>query len=185
MKIREISSAFGLLVVGVLIALSGCKPDYPDCETDKDCKAKEFCVNRKCQQCRDTRDCPDGTACQAGKCSPISGFCRDKSQCPAGQECIANRCKPCTADGEGPTGLRCNRGQCMRPPCINDEQCPQDQECQNGFCVPARTPRGLREDRSPSPRTRRPPLQQRHHSLLTLRTRYPTGGATIHGSRSR
>ena len=34
--------------------------------------------------------------------------------------------------------MRCNRGQCMRPQCINDEQCPQDQECQNGFCVPAR-----------------------------------------------
>jgi peptidoglycan-associated lipoprotein len=98
-------------------------------------------VARKCQQCRDTRDCPDGQACNAGKCGAISGFCRDKSQCPAGQECIANRCRPCTADGECPTGMRCNRGQCMRPQCINDEQCPQDQECQNGFCAPARGPR--------------------------------------------
>ena len=131
---------FGLVVSGIW--LTGCKPDYPSCETDSDCKPKEFCVARKCQQCRDTRDCPDGTACQAGKCSPISGFCRDKSQCPAGQECIANRCRPCTADGECPTGMRCNRGQCMRPQCINDEQCPQDQECQNGFCVPARAGRG-------------------------------------------
>ena len=42
------------------IWLTGCKPDYPSCETDSDCKPKEFCVARKCQQCRDTRDCPDG-----------------------------------------------------------------------------------------------------------------------------
>ena len=36
------------------VAVAGCKPDYPSCETDKDCHEKEFCVARKCQQCRES-----------------------------------------------------------------------------------------------------------------------------------
>jgi outer membrane protein OmpA-like peptidoglycan-associated protein len=126
--------------VGLVTGLASCK-DYPNCDTDSDCKPKEFCVGKKCKQCRDNRDCPDGNACTDGKCSPIEGFCRDKSQCPAGQECIANRCRPCTADGECPSGMRCNQGQCMRPQCVSDDQCAQDQECQNGFCRPATRPK--------------------------------------------
>jgi peptidoglycan-associated lipoprotein len=138
MYTRSYSSVFGVLVVGVVIGaavgssvgLSGCKPDYPSCESDGDCKPREFCVNRKCQ--------PRGSCCAAGRCAPISGFCSDKSQCPPGQECIANRCRPCAADGECPTGMKCVQGACRKPNCTTDEQCAQDQECQNGFCVSAR-----------------------------------------------
>jgi hypothetical protein len=46
----------GLLIV----AAAGCKPEYPACDTDKDCKDKEFCVGRKCQQCRNAGDCGEG-----------------------------------------------------------------------------------------------------------------------------
>jgi hypothetical protein len=61
-------SALALAVVAVAVAFSvaGCDPDYPSCETDKNCHAKEFCVNAKCQQCRDSNDCPAGNACLLG-----------------------------------------------------------------------------------------------------------------------
>jgi peptidoglycan-associated lipoprotein len=127
-----------LLVLGAMIVYAGCKPDYPACDADSDCKPKEFCVSKKCQQCRGPADCPEGTQCNAGKCGAIPGFCREKAQCPGGEECIANRCRACTGDGECPTGMRCISGACKRPTCSNDDQCAQDQECQNGFCVPAR-----------------------------------------------
>jgi peptidoglycan-associated lipoprotein len=142
MYTRSHSSVFGVLVVGTILGAvfgyAGCKPDYPACESDGDCKPREFCVNRKCQQCRDNRDCPPGSSCGAGRCSPIAGYCSDKSQCPPGQECLGNRCRPCAADTECPTGMKCVQGACRKPQCSTDEQCAQDQECRNGFCVSAR-----------------------------------------------
>jgi peptidoglycan-associated lipoprotein len=125
----------GFLVAGVLLAVAGCGPNYPACDTDKDCKPKEFCVARKCQQCRDTRDCPAGSQCSNGKCGAISGYCSDKSQCPAGTECIANRCRACESDGECGPGLKCLQGQCKKAQCVTDNDCPQDKDCQNGVCV--------------------------------------------------
>jgi peptidoglycan-associated lipoprotein len=140
MNIRSLGALLFFAFAGSLTVLAGggCKPDYPACDTDTDCRPKEFCVNKKCQQCRGPQDCPEGTSCNAGKCGAIAGFCREKAQCPPDQECIANRCRACTGDGECPTGMRCMGGSCKRPTCSNDDQCAQDQECQNGFCVPAR-----------------------------------------------
>ncbi len=135
----------GFLFAGLLVAAAGCKPDYPACDTDEDCKAKkEFCVNRKCQQCRDSRDCKPGYDCAAGKCTAIAGYCTDKSQCPEGQECIANRCRACESDGECPAGLKCMQGVCKKAECTTDNDCPQDKECQNGVCVgrPPKPPSG-------------------------------------------
>lgn len=127
------------LFVGMVAMAAGCKPDYPACDTDQDCKEKkEFCVSKKCQQCRDTNDCRPGTQCEAGKCAAIPGFCTDKSQCTAGQECIANRCRACGSDSECPSGLKCLQGQCLKAQCTKDDDCAQDQECQNFSCVPAR-----------------------------------------------
>ena len=74
-----------LLATAAAVAVAGCKPDYPSCETDKDCHGKEFCVANKCQQCRDSKDCPAGQSCNSGKCDAIPGYCRNKSDCPAGQ----------------------------------------------------------------------------------------------------
>jgi peptidoglycan-associated lipoprotein len=127
---------FGLLFAGVVVlAFSGCGPNYPACDTDKECKPKEFCVARKCQQCRDTGDCTAGNECRNGKCGAISGFCSNRSQCAAGQECIANRCRPCESDGECGVGLKCMQGQCKKAQCSTDNDCPQDKDCQNGQCV--------------------------------------------------
>jgi peptidoglycan-associated lipoprotein len=127
-------------VVGAIMAvmtMSGCKPDYPACETDKDCKAKEFCVERKCQQCRQSTDCAEGFSCEGGKCAAIPGFCRSKAECAAGEECIGNRCRPCQADGECPAGLICVQGTCAKGQCTKDDDCAQDQECRNSRCVSA------------------------------------------------
>src|SRR3954447_1965879 len=124
----------GSLLAFAILAAAGCKPDYPSCDTDKDCKPKEFCVARKCQQCRDTRDCPTGSQCNAGKCGAIPGYCTDRSQC-GGQECIANRCRGCESDGECGVGLKCMQGQCKKAQCTTDNDCPQDKDCQNGTCV--------------------------------------------------
>jgi peptidoglycan-associated lipoprotein len=115
---------------------SGCKADYPTCETDKDCHEKEFCVARKCQQCRNAADCSAGNECQAGKCQPIPGYCRSKSECPAGEECIANHCRGCAADKECPSGQHCVKGTCTsKKPCKTENDCAQNEDCLDGFCV--------------------------------------------------
>ncbi len=66
------------LLATTAVAVAGCTPDYPSCETDKDCHDKEFCVARKCQQCRDSKDCPAGQSCNSGKCDAIPGYCKQQ-----------------------------------------------------------------------------------------------------------
>jgi peptidoglycan-associated lipoprotein len=128
---------FGALL---LVATAGCKPDYPACDTDKDCKDKEFCVGRKCQQCRNAGDCGEGRQCNAGRCDAIPGYCRDISQCPEGAICNANRCQACASDIQCPTGRLCMMGRCSIPQCTKDENCAQDQECVHGLCVGSQKP---------------------------------------------
>jgi Cys-rich repeat protein len=125
----------GCLGALILVAMAGCKPDYPACDTDKDCKGKEFCVARKCQQCRDTRDCAEGQQCAAGRCSAVGGYCKDASQCAEGEICKSNRCQSCNLDSQCPTGKLCMTGRCSVPQCTKDENCAQDQECVHGLCV--------------------------------------------------
>lgn len=125
----------GFLVAALVLASSACKADYPACETDKDCKAKEFCVGRKCQQCRDSNDCGEGRECTNGKCNAVVGFCRDASQCKPGEVCAGNRCRGCQADTECPAGSICNGGRCGRAECMKDDECPQDKDCVRGRCV--------------------------------------------------
>jgi peptidoglycan-associated lipoprotein len=125
------------LVMAGLVG-SGCKPDYPTCETDKDCHEKEFCVDRKCQQCRSSSDCAAGNECKAGKCSPIADYCRSKADCPADKECIANRCRGCQDDKQCPGGQHCVKGTCTsKKPCKSENDCAQNEDCVDGFCTPA------------------------------------------------
>src|SRR5262245_9299798 len=128
--------ALAAIAIAVALASAGCKPDYPSCETDKDCHEKEFCVARKCQQCRDSADCPVGQACKAGKCEAIPGYCRSKADCPAGKECIANRCSACKTDKDCPAGQFCVNGACSaKKACKTDNDCAQNEDCVNGFCT--------------------------------------------------
>ena len=119
------------------MAALGCTPDYPNCETDKDCTAKkEFCVAGKCQQCRSAADCQEGFACNSGRCDKIPGYCQNKSQCPTGQLCIANRCRPCAADKDCPAGSKCWKGTCdTKKHCAKEDDCAQNEDCVAGVCV--------------------------------------------------
>jgi peptidoglycan-associated lipoprotein len=131
-----------LLVVGLA---AGCKPKYPKCEGDKDCKKGEFCVNQTCQQCRADADCGRGKRCASGRCEAIAGWCETSADCPDGQGCKDNRCGPCESDDECGGG-KCRAGRCLKPgQCVVDEDCPEGSECQDGACV-APPPEGSATD---------------------------------------
>jgi peptidoglycan-associated lipoprotein len=133
--------ALAAIAVSIVLLGAGCPAEYPACETDKDCHAKEHCVNNKCQQCRDSNDCPAGQACNAGKCSPIPGYCRSKADCKGTEECIANKCQACKIDKECPGGQHCVNGACTsKRACKSDNDCPQDEDCINGFCSKDKAP---------------------------------------------
>jgi len=128
------------VVLGSILAAAfvlGCKPDYPSCETDKDCTSKsEFCVSGKCQQCRASTDCKEGFTCNSGRCDKIPGYCQNRSQCPAGQECIANKCAPCSSDKDCAPGSKCFKGTCdTKKHCSKDDDCAQNEDCVNGVCT--------------------------------------------------
>jgi len=103
-----------LAAVVCLAFATGCPPKYPNCSGDKDCHAKEYCVNGNCQQCRDDKDCGEGQACNKGRCEQKTTACSDDSACPSGQSCIAGVCKPCASDNECGEGGKCNAGRCQR-----------------------------------------------------------------------
>jgi peptidoglycan-associated lipoprotein len=142
MPIHNVEWKLGFLAATLLLAASSCKPDYPACNTDKDCKAKEFCVARKCQQCRTSNDCGEGRECANGKCVVPVGYCRDASQCQPGEVCAGNRCRPCQVDSECPAGGICEAGRCSRAQCMKDDDCPQDKDCVRGRCLGSTKPQG-------------------------------------------
>ncbi|MBK8481223.1 MAG: OmpA family protein [Proteobacteria bacterium] len=123
----------GLAMVGLL---GGCKPTYPKCDKDANCKEGEFCVNGQCQQCRADNDCGPGQRCNAGRCDAIEGFCERGEDCPDGLGCKGKRCGACDSDAECGAGRRCREGRCLSPgQCVADEDCPEGQECQGGTCA--------------------------------------------------
>ena len=129
---------FSLVAISLGLALTGCKAQYPACDADRDCKDKEFCVDRKCQQCRNNGDCGQGRACTSGRCSAILGYCRDKRECAKGQVCMANQCRACRLDSECPSGDRCDQGLCIKE-CTRDENCARGETCVNGVCMATRS----------------------------------------------
>ena len=74
----------------------GCGPTYPNCDTDEQCHEGEFCINGRCQDCRDDSNCPRGQQCDTNACAPIPGWCEDDSDCASDQMCdrATNRCVP-------------------------------------------------------------------------------------------
>ena len=91
---KLIGSTHAFLGLATLLGLfaTACSPDYPNCDTDEDCKVGEFCVDALCQQCRSDVDCPEGQACNAGACEAIAGWCGSNADCPSGEDCVSNRC---------------------------------------------------------------------------------------------
>jgi len=113
----------------------GCQPKYPACERDEHCRKGEFCVNRRCQQCRSDADCAAGKACRSGRCEPKGEYCDTAEDCPEGQVCIAHQCAPCRKNADCGEGGHCKAGRCLPRSCQTDEDCPENHECQNGRCV--------------------------------------------------
>jgi peptidoglycan-associated lipoprotein len=89
---KTITSSLATAIVLAGIALSGCGPDYPNCDTDTDCHQGEFCVNGLCQQCRGDQDCAAGQRCASGACQAVPGYCTSASDCAEGEECENNLC---------------------------------------------------------------------------------------------
>jgi len=112
---------FFLLMVFVLLALPGCRPDWPRCENDEHCQDDGhtgYCVNGQCQECRNDGDCP------------------------AGQECLGYRCvaRPeCLADGDCGQCQACRGFKCL-PECQTASDCPAGARCDNGCCAEGAAP---------------------------------------------
>jgi peptidoglycan-associated lipoprotein len=142
-KVSAMSSSPGVRWLILLVALViggavGCgRPKYPSCDGDKDCKAPEKCVNKKCVPCRDNMDCPEGQQCSAtNSCEPLPGWCAGDNDCGVFEVCKNNKCSPCASDGECGPGGTCREGKCIRPgTCESDDDCPEDQDCVNNRCV--------------------------------------------------
>lgn len=126
-----------LATAAIAVGLAaGCKPEYPKCENDKDCKTAEFCVKGMCQLCRDDGDCARGKRCVSGRCDPIPGFCASAADCPKGQGCRASVCTACVGNEDCGEGGRCRLGTCLAPgECQSNEDCAANEECQGGQCV--------------------------------------------------
>lgn len=123
-------------LLGGLVAVSACKPDYPKCDKDEHCKPGEFCVNKRCAQCRTTKDCPAGQECKAGACEKPDGYCESSADCPNRQACVKNRCVPCKSDADCGSGASCKDGRCLLPgQCNTDADCPENHECKDGQCA--------------------------------------------------
>lgn len=110
--------ALSLMMFFALTALSGCTGvEYPNCRGDRDCQARhEVCVNGRCQQCRNTADCPAGNTCLRNRC--VSGL----NACEGDNDCLVNQ--------------RCENHQCVaRTECDPNRACPSGRACVSGRCV--------------------------------------------------
>lgn len=128
------------IVAGLWAALlSGCpdkKPKSPACDSDKDCKDGQHCVNKTCVQCGDDSHCPEGQECVNGGCFVVAPECASDDQCQPGQVCKDGKCKACESNGECGPGGTCKSGVCERPKSCNvDEDCADDEDCIDGLCL--------------------------------------------------
>jgi peptidoglycan-associated lipoprotein len=129
--------AWAMALVGVAIA-GGCggkKAKYPTCDSDRDCKKDEHCVNKHCEECAVDSHCRKGEVCQAGACVLPKGGCRGDTDCEGGQVCLEHRCSACKADSDCGADRRCENGRCQaRGACKSDADCAEDEDCVKGEC---------------------------------------------------
>ncbi len=141
-----IPALMSVLLAGVL--LTGCGPKYPSCGKDSHCKAKgEYCLDRKCAQCREAKHCPGAgedpcVTCTAGACGRKTGCCANNLDCGAGQKCTSNKCvAECSSDEDCGESKHCDeKGACVRNDtmgCKSDGDCGSGLSCSKGKCVNA------------------------------------------------
>ena len=103
-----------------LLALAGCPPTYPKCESDDHCKDKgEVCVQGQCQECATNANCKEGFVCDANKCVP-KPECANDTGCGEGKKCKQGKCavateskSECSANDDCPSGQGCTAGKCV------------------------------------------------------------------------
>lgn len=133
---------FTVLGLGlVVVALTACKPTYPNCKDDEHCQEQgEVCVQGTCQECATEANCKEGFRCDGGKCVTAAAGCTRDEECGANKICQAGSCTAaeCTGDGECGTG-KCNKGRCTvaQDTCTTSDDCGAGRDCQGGRCVSA------------------------------------------------
>ena len=132
MKLPEILP----LLVGLSGALFvlGCRPQYPACRKDSDCRDREFCVQNRCQQCRTDADCSTGLSCAEGACRHDKAYCDTSADCSEGQICREHKCSPCLSSTECPEGTVCLNQSCVSAECHTTEDCPAGLSCIDSTC---------------------------------------------------
>jgi peptidoglycan-associated lipoprotein len=113
----------------LLAAACTSTPDYPACDNDRHCQRdgrREFCVQRRCQQCRSTEDCVAGQTCLRNRCVAGINACDGDNDCLMGQLCENHRC-------------------IQRPECDSVRPCAAGRTCESGRCVEAT----VADDRDP------------------------------------
>ncbi len=136
----------GAMMLALVLAV-GCGPKYPNCANDGHCKTKgEYCVDKKCVQCRQTSHCANaGTdpcvICEKGACARKPGCCANNLDCPSGKKCSETRCvAECASDQDCPAGKTCNEdGACIAEVagCTGPADCAGGLSCVEGKCVNA------------------------------------------------
>lgn len=128
-------------IAATTLLVAACKPTYPKCNADDDCKEKgEVCLNGQCQECRDDAQCVEkrgeGFACVEGRCEQ-KAECTNDSDCAKvgeGLVCRANACVPeCTTNEDCPAGARCEDQRCVAE-CSQDVDCGPGRSCVDGAC---------------------------------------------------
>jgi hypothetical protein len=91
--------------------------------------------------CSNNNDCSTpGAKCLSGTCVDPVDQCADATQCPAGSQCVGGECTPsCGAGKPCPTGYGCDdaKGVCTVNPgsCTNSSQCNGGTVCVQEHCV--------------------------------------------------
>ncbi len=138
-----VSGVTASLTLLFCLAMSGCKPNYPKCESDDNCTVKgEVCLNGQCQECREDAECSakyvgERRECRDGRCE-ARPECRIDSDCTAlgtGLACRDGHCTAaCSSDADCAPGQHCNDHRCSAVHCGNDGDCSTGQACLAGIC---------------------------------------------------
>lgn len=117
---NTITSIATLIFLALCASITGCPGvQYPNCRGDNDCRAhREVCVNGRCQQCRQSSDCPREHTCLRNRCVPGLHACEGDNDCLHGQRCVQHRCVAATE-------------------CDTNRPCPDGRPCVQGRCAPA------------------------------------------------
>lgn len=149
-----IARSFAVLIA--VVALTGCRPEYPKCKTDDHCADKgEVCVDGLCQECESDAQCREGYTCKSNKCVELPQ-CRLDADCGEGLRCRNEKCVPeCASDRECASSERCENNRCVAAQsCTSSDDCGYGQSCRAGKCVP-----GTDDDASREEAARRARLQ--------------------------